>query len=157
MQRLSCGRYWQTLWTQKPLYIYIYTYIDGQFARDDSPVPRETPQCMRNVWPLSGNNHLGETFQGAQKERRRGRAEKRLSKRVLLESPFLLCPLGLLLKHLQDPENLKGAEKKRTLQNTLLDTFLRTTPSPLLWRAPNIAKEKVEATQTPVIFFVWIV
>ena len=32
-------------------------------------------------------------FQGAPKERRRGRAEKRLSKRVFLESPFLLCPL----------------------------------------------------------------
>ena len=32
-------------------------------------------------------------FQSAPKERRRGRAEKRLSKRVLLESPFLLCSL----------------------------------------------------------------
>ena len=31
--------------------------------------------------------------QGAPKERRRGRAEKRLSKTVFLESPFLLCPL----------------------------------------------------------------
>ena len=31
--------------------------------------------------------------QGAPKERRRVRAEKRLSKRVVLESPFLLCPL----------------------------------------------------------------
>ena len=32
-------------------------------------------------------------IQGAPKERRRGRAAKRLSKRVFLESPFLLCPL----------------------------------------------------------------
>ena len=32
-------------------------------------------------------------YQGAPKERRRGRAEKRLSKRVFLESPFLLCTL----------------------------------------------------------------
>ena len=32
-------------------------------------------------------------FQGAPKEPRRGRAEKRLSKRVFLESPFLLCSL----------------------------------------------------------------
>ena len=31
--------------------------------------------------------------QGAPKERRRGCAEKRLSKRVFLKSPFLLCPL----------------------------------------------------------------
>ena len=30
---------------------------------------------------------------GAPKERQRGRAEKRLSKRVFLESPLLLCPL----------------------------------------------------------------
>ena len=46
-------------------------------------------------------------------KRRRHRAEKRLSKRVLLESPFLLCPLRFALK---TPENLKGAEQKRTLQ-----------------------------------------
>ena len=32
-------------------------------------------------------------FGGALKERRRGCAEKRLSKRVFLESPFLLRPL----------------------------------------------------------------
>ena len=31
--------------------------------------------------------------QSAPKERQRRRAEKRLSKRVFLESPFLLCPL----------------------------------------------------------------
>ena len=74
---------------------------------------------------------------GAPKERRRGRAEKRLSNRVLLESPFPLCSLkvfrtfsGVLR------ENLKGAEKKRTLQkHPFGQPFLRTTPSPLLWRA----------------------
>ena len=33
------------------------------------------------------------SYGGAPKERRRRRAEKRLSKRVFLESPFLLCPL----------------------------------------------------------------
>ena len=32
-------------------------------------------------------------FRSTPKERRRRRAEKRLSKRVFLESPFLLCPL----------------------------------------------------------------
>ena len=53
------------------------------------------------------------------KERRRLRAEKRLSKRVFLESPFLLCPLKVCA--LKTPENLKGAEKKRTLQTTLLN------------------------------------
>ena len=38
--------------------------------------------------PLGGREN-----QGAPKERRRGRAEKRLSKRVFLDSLFLLCPL----------------------------------------------------------------
>ena len=33
------------------------------------------------------------SYQGVPKERRRGREEKRLSKRVFLESPFLLCSL----------------------------------------------------------------
>ena len=40
--------------------------------------------CSVALHPYSG---------GAPKERRRGRAEKRLSKRVFLESPFLLCSL----------------------------------------------------------------
>ena len=36
-------------------------------------------------------------------------------------------------------ENPKGAEKKRTLQkHPFGEPFLRTTPSPLLWRAPKI-------------------
>ena len=38
-------------------------------------------------------HHKSSRNQGAPKERRRGRAEKRLSKRLFLESPFLLCPL----------------------------------------------------------------
>ena len=33
------------------------------------------------------------SFDSAPKERRRRRAERRLSKRMFLESPFLLCPL----------------------------------------------------------------
>ena len=59
-----------------------------------------------------------------------------MSKRVFLESPFLLCSLKVFrTKHLKGPENLKGAEKKRTLQkNPFGQPFLRTTPSPLLWR-----------------------
>ena len=75
--------------------------------------------------------------QCAPKERRRGRAEKRLSKRVFLESPFFFsAPLRSALKTPQGPENLKGAEKKRTLQkHPFGQPFLRTTPSPLLWRA----------------------
>ena len=44
---------------------------------------------------------------GAPKERRGRRAEKWLSKRVFLESPFI-------------KGNLKGVDKKRTLQKHLL-------------------------------------
>ena len=72
-----------------------------------------------------------------QKERRRRRAQKRLSKRVFLESPFLLCPPKVFRTfQLFSRTNLKGAEKKRTLQkHPFGQPFLRTTPSPLLWRA----------------------
>ena len=52
---------------------------------------------------------------------------------------FFSAPLGLLLKRLKGPENLKGAEKRRTLQKRPFgQPFLRTTPSPLLWRTPNL-------------------
>ena len=62
----------------------------------------------------------------------------------VLESPFLLCSL----KAFRDLScvlraNLKGAEKKRTLQkHPFGQPFLRTTPSPLLWRA--LKKEESE-------------
>ena len=48
--------------------------------------------------------------QSAPKERRRRRAEKWLSKRVFLESPFLLRPLKVC-SALNSPENLEGAEE----------------------------------------------
>ena len=78
---------------------------------------------------------------GAPEERRRRRAEKRLSKRVFLESPFPLCPLKKVFRTFQVflRTNLKGAEKKRTLQKYPFgQPFLRTTPSLLLWRTLNI-------------------
>ena len=66
---------------------------------------------------------------GAPKERRRRRAEKRSFKRVILESPFLLCPLKVFKC---SRASLKGTERKRTLQNHLFGwPFLRMTPSPL--------------------------
>ena len=60
------------------------------------------------------------------------------AKRAFLESPFLLCPLKVCsLNGLKDPGNLKGTENKRALQKRRFgQPFLRTTPSPLLWRAP---------------------
>ena len=42
---------------------------------------------------ISAGMVLCSLYGGAPKERRRGRAEERLSKRVFLESQFLLCPL----------------------------------------------------------------
>ena len=61
-----------------------------------------------------------------------------VQKGVFGESVSSLPPYGLLLKQLKGPENLKGAEKKRTLQkHPFGQPFLRTTPSPLLWRAPK--------------------
>ena len=48
----------------------------------------------------------------------------------------------------QGPENLKGAEKKRTLQkHPFGQPFLLTTPSPLLWRAPKSAREDTPNTR----------
>ena len=66
-------------------------------------------------------------FWGAPRERRRRRTEKRLSKKVFLESPFLLCPLKVfrtLRVFLRT--NLKGVEKKWTLQkHSFGQPFLR--------------------------------
>ena len=67
----------------------------------------ETNEILKRDWKFQGShppnlyfvgNSQGEDwkFGGAPKERRRRLAEKRLSKRVLLESPFLLCPLRIL-------------------------------------------------------------
>ena len=62
--------------------------------------------------------------------------ETLVQKRVFGESVFPLCPLKVF-RTLQVflRANLKGAEKKRTLQkHPFGQPFLRTTPSPLLWR-----------------------
>ena len=73
---------------------------------------------------------------GAPKERRRRRAERRLSERLFLESPFFfVAPFKLCsskrLKSFRGKE-----EKKRTLQKDPSgQPFLRMMPSPLLWRA----------------------
>ena len=82
--------------------------------------------------------------QSAPKERRRRCAEKQYSKRVFWEIPFFLCPLIKLRFATKTSEILEGAtsrgpEKKRTLQKHPSGRpFLRTTPSPLLWRTPNL-------------------
>ena len=78
---------------------------------------------------------------GAPKELTRRRAEKRLSKRCFWRVRFFSAPLKLsgVLR-----ANLKGAEKKRTLQNHPYgQLFLCTTPSLLLWHALKLDKAAV--------------
>ena len=69
---------------------------------------------------------------GAPKERRRSHVERRSSKRVFLESPFLLFPLKLFKCFKGKPY---GGREERTLQKHPFGRpFLRTSSSPLLWR-----------------------
>ena len=57
-----------------------------------------------------------------EKERRRRRAEKRLSKRVFLESPFLLCLLKVFRTfQLFQEQTLRGQRRNGLSKNTLLD------------------------------------
>ena len=103
---------------------------------------------QRVVWNIFHGDGLSLIMLGgAPKERRRRRAEKPLSKRVFLESPFLLCPLKVFRTfQVFLRTNLKGAEKKRTLQkHPFGQPFLRTTPSPLLWRTLNAYQKCGEA------------
>ena len=82
---------------------------------------------------------LGPQIQGAPKERRRGRAEKRLSKRVFLESPLLLCPLRFALKTPERSLQTLRRRRRNGLSKTPFgrNPFLRTTPSPLLLARPD--------------------
>ena len=94
---------------------------DGPVSGTEGPITRTGPPlwgCAKGAAKAS----CGETV---------------VQKGVFGESVSSLPPQGLLLKHLKDPENLKGAEKKRTLpKHPFGQPFLRTTPSPLLWRTP---------------------
>ena len=106
--------------------------------------------CPESVWGGGSGDHRTRRTKSPQqstcwshwecaKGAERASCGKRLSKRVFLESPprFLSAPLRLsgVLR-----ANLKGAEKKETLQKRPFgEPFLRTTPSPLLWSALNRA------------------
>ena len=86
----------------------------------------------RGLLPAGSKRAFAPSPNGSQsvpRERRRRCAEKRLSKRVFLESPFLLCPLRFSGPSGVSRANLKGAEKKRTLQkHPFGQPLLRTTP-----------------------------
>ena len=70
-----------------------------------------------------------------------------IQKGVFGESVSSLPAEGLPLKHLKGPENLKEAEKKRTLQKHPFGRpFLRTAPSPLLWRVPILGSDSSHTT-----------
>ena len=64
----------------------------GRFARNRICAIVSLKRCMLQIRTSFPSVAL-KVFGGAPKERRGGRAEKRLSKRVFLERPFLLCSL----------------------------------------------------------------
>ena len=73
-------------------------------------------------------------FSGHAKGAAKGSCGETVVQKGVFGESVLLCPLKVY-SHLKGPENLKGAEKKRTLQkHPFGQPFLRTTPSLLLWR-----------------------
>ena len=59
--------------------------------------PDIIPKCSKDIILCNWNEIIQENNGGAPKEQWKGRAEKRLSKRVFLESPFLLCSLKVFI------------------------------------------------------------
>ena len=85
-------------------------------------------KSMRANDPIT-TNKIG----GAPKERGRRRAEKRLSKTVFLESPFLLCPLKAF-RCFKSKKTLRGQRRNGLSKNTVLDNRF-SARRPLVWRA----------------------
>ena len=88
--------------------------VSGQSEKSPESVERVFSDCSRDF--LEAFRDIFETFSAFRARRAR-------------KSPFLLCPLKVFsTKHVKGPENLKGAEKKRTLQkHPFGQPFLRTT------------------------------
>ena len=98
-----------------------------------------------STWPLDN----GQKSQSAPKERRRRRAEKRFSKGCFWRVRFFSALLRFSGPFRVVRANLKGAEKKRTIQkHPFGQPFLRKTPSPLLWRTLKKRATKI----TPIVF-----
>ena len=70
-------------------------------------------------------------FWGRDSGCRDSRAEKRSSKRVFLESAFLLCPLKVFRRFKGKPQ--EGREARTLQKHPFGRPFLCTTPCPLLW------------------------
>ena len=79
--------------------------------------------CRERCWLFSNLEcNDFEKNQGAPKVRRRRRAEKQLSKRVFLESPFLLCPLKVCSYNTWKVlKTLREQRRNGLFKNTLLD------------------------------------
>ena len=111
----------------------------GQRSRSSSVAPRkgatleDDPIQNLLLFPDSSES----LDQGAPKERRRGRAEKRLSKRVFLESPFLLCSLKVFRAfQVFEEQTLRGQRRNGLSKNTLLDNRFSARPLRRSFGAP---------------------
>ena len=119
----------------------LFTCLTCRLSRGQPPFRKV--YVLKVYVPFSCLNNA--VYGGAPKERRRRRAEKRLSKRVFLESPFLLCPLKVFRTfQVFLKTNLKGAEKKRTLSKTPF----WTTVSPHDAFAAPLAHSECSSSQT---------
>ena len=104
----------------------------GQFSPDVSPFQSSLVsfgqfsqvESVSRSYKTKTHRFLTDRNEGPPQERRRCCAEKRLSKRVFLESPFLLCPLKVF-SCLKIPESLIRGQRRReetdSQKNTLLD------------------------------------
>ena len=106
-------------------------------------------QCWRSPYdsaklqPSTMGNEIvywNDEFGGAPKEWRRHGAEKQLSKRVFLESPFLLCLLKVFRCFKSKSQG--GREETDSPKIPFGQLFLRTTPSSPLARFDNSTKIK---------------
>ena len=117
----------------KPQFSWFVTGWPAEKKRTMTKVKRveKMPQTPLNTPSNTNFGHFSDIFGDAPKERRRRRAEKQLSKRVFLDSPFLLCPLKVF--RCSESKPLGGREEMTLQKHPFGQPFLRTTPSPLLW------------------------
>ena len=138
----------------------------GRFARIDwqrkkkkrfsegSSNSLESPQtCDLRNQSLEPRNAIrekgGRVCGRAPKERRRGRAEKRLSKGVFLESPFLLCSLKVFRTFQFFKERTSRGQRRNGLsKNTLLDNRFSARPLRRSFGAPWVWETWIDSRES---------